>query len=182
MRGFCLATLTSFVFTTGAISSESQGVWLDVPFVAQEKNGCGAASIAMIIDYWRAQQGQTAAADARSVHASVYSPSAEGVYASQMRRYLGEHGFRTWVFRGTWGDIDHHLQKGRPLIVALKSGRSDLHYVVITGIDSHNQVVFKHDPAVRKLVKQHRTAFEKQWKGAAWWALLALPESSVSVP
>jgi len=26
-------------------------VWLDVPFVKQEKDGCGAASIAMVMQY-----------------------------------------------------------------------------------------------------------------------------------
>ena len=39
------------------------GVWLDVPFVKQEKDGCGAASIAMVMQYWQAQQGQPANAD-----------------------------------------------------------------------------------------------------------------------
>jgi len=28
------------------------GVWLDVPFVKQEKEGCGSASVAMIMQYW----------------------------------------------------------------------------------------------------------------------------------
>ena len=35
------------------------GVWLDVPFVKQEKNGCGAASIAMVMQFWQRQQGLT---------------------------------------------------------------------------------------------------------------------------
>ena len=33
------------------------GVWLDVPFVKQDKNACGAASIAMVMQYWQRQQG-----------------------------------------------------------------------------------------------------------------------------
>ena len=40
-----------------AIAGESAGVWLDVPFVKQEKNGCGAASIAMVMQFWQRQQG-----------------------------------------------------------------------------------------------------------------------------
>ena len=28
--------------------------WLDVPFVRQEKNGCGAACLTMLIRYWKA--------------------------------------------------------------------------------------------------------------------------------
>jgi hypothetical protein len=32
-------------------------VWLDIPFVKQQKNGCGAASIAMVMGYWQGQPG-----------------------------------------------------------------------------------------------------------------------------
>ena len=41
-------------------AADLPGVWLDVPFVKQEKDGCGAASIAMVMQYWQAQQGQPA--------------------------------------------------------------------------------------------------------------------------
>ena len=41
-------------------AADLPGVWLDVPFVKQEKDGCGAASIAMVMQYWQAQQGQAA--------------------------------------------------------------------------------------------------------------------------
>jgi len=33
------------------------------------------------------------------------------------------------------------------------------------------------DPARRKLVKQDRADFEKQWSGVNKWTLLALPQS-----
>src|SRR5438094_3268736 len=36
------------VLATGAGSS----VWLDVPYVHQEKEGCGSAALAMILQYW----------------------------------------------------------------------------------------------------------------------------------
>lgn len=28
------------------------GIWLDVPFITQERKGCGAAVIAMVMSYW----------------------------------------------------------------------------------------------------------------------------------
>jgi len=165
-----------------AIPSDQQGVWLDVPFVAQEKNGCGAASIAMVMQYWHREQGQSTEINVRAIHRVLYSPDARGIHASDLERYLREHGFRAYVFKGEWIDLKHHLQKGRPLIVALKSGRDDLHYVVATGFDPQNDLVLKHDPAVRKLVKQHRAEFENQWRGADNWTLLALPLSQSSAP
>jgi predicted double-glycine peptidase len=161
---------------------ERHGVWLDVPFVAQEKNGCGAASLAMVMQYWQPEQARPAKIDVRSIHRELYSPDARGVYASDLQRYLSGHGFRTYAFKGEWIDLEHHLRKGRPLIVALEPGRGNLHYVVVTGFDPRSDVVFEHDPAVRKLVKQHRAEFERQWRAVDNWTLLALPESPASLP
>jgi hypothetical protein len=60
--------------------------------------------------------------------------------------------------------------------VALKTGRDDFHYVVIAGIDERQDVLLKNDPAERKLLKQGRASFEKEWKAAASWMLLAVPQ------
>ena len=40
-----------------------------------------------------------------------------------MERYFQEKGFRTFTIRGEWEDLKQHLDKGRPLIVALKPAR-----------------------------------------------------------
>ena len=32
-------------------------LWIDVPFVAQPREGCGAASLSMVMQYWAAKQG-----------------------------------------------------------------------------------------------------------------------------
>src|SRR6476620_6356648 len=118
-------------------AADLPGVWLDVPFVKQEKDGCGAASLAMVMQYWQAQQGQPSnqVSDAIQIQRTLYSPKAHGIYASDMERYFQENGFRTFTIRGEWEDLKQHLEKGRPLIVALKpvSGGA-LHYVVVTGV------------------------------------------------
>jgi hypothetical protein len=48
--------------------------------------------------------------------------------------------------------------------------------VVVTGLDRQQELVLKHDPAERKLLKQHRSDFEKEWKATGNWTLLAVPE------
>ncbi len=148
-----------------------QGVWLEVPFVSQQKNGCGAASVAMVMRYWRRD------ADPEQIQRALYSPKARGIYASDLERYLRRHGFSTYAIKGEWTDLRQHLEKGRPLIVALKSGRADLHYVVVTGLDPGRELVLTNDPARRKLLRQHRADFERAWKAAGSWTLLALPSS-----
>jgi ABC-type bacteriocin/lantibiotic exporter with double-glycine peptidase domain len=159
-----------------ALAAQQPGAWLDVPFVRQEKNGCGAASIAMVMQYWQGHQGKLPSVDAEQIQRALYSPRAHGIYASDMKRFLQQHGFRTFAFTGEWEDLKEQLEKGRPLIVALKLGHADLHYVVVTGVDWQQGVVLKNDPAERKLIKQDRSIFEKEWKAAGNWTLLAVPQ------
>jgi ABC-type bacteriocin/lantibiotic exporter with double-glycine peptidase domain len=177
MPGWASRILLSLFVCGTALAAERPGAWLDVPFVRQEKNGCGAASIAMVMQYWqRQQQSPPAVPDPEEIQRALYSRRARGIYASGMERYLQQHGFRTFAIRGEWADLRHHLEKGRPLIVALHPGHGDLHYVVVTGLEWQQEVVLTHDPAGRRLLKQHRSDFEREWKAAGNWTLLAVPE------
>src|ERR1700741_4333749 len=118
-------TAALVLFLCGALfAAGASGIWLDVPFVKQEKNGCGAASIAMVMRFWQGQQGRTRSpdADAANIHQALFSKAAHGIYASDAERYLQQNGYRTFVFRGEWADLRQHLEKGRPLIVALRPG------------------------------------------------------------
>ena len=92
-----------------------------------------------------------------------------------MERYFQENGFRTFTIRGEWEDLKQHLDKGRPLIVALKPAAGALHYVVVTGFAADTVTV--NDPAQRKLLQQERPIFEREWSAAERWTLLALPQT-----
>lgn len=159
--------------------ASASGVWLDVPFVKQEKNGCGAASIAMVMQYWERQQGRpiSEVSDAARIQQLLYSKKADGIYASDMDRYFEQHGFRAFVFQGSWDELQKHLEKGRPLIVALKiaSERYPLHYVVVAGLGD-DATILVNDPAQRKLLKEDRSSFDHEWSAAGRWTLLAVPQ------
>jgi len=178
--------LLAGLLISGVLLAEQRpGVWLDVPFVKQEKDACGAASIAMVMQYWQHQPGQPPAAagssDERRIQLSLYSAQAHGIYASDLEHYLQGHGFQTFAFHGDWELLREHLQKGRPLIVALKAGR-DLHYVVVVGVDWQKGVILKNDPAQRKLLQQDRSEFEREWNATGAWTLLALPQGDDPSP
>lgn len=170
-----------FVCSCGGVlaADGSGGAWLDIPFVKQQKEGCGAASIAMVMQYWVKQQGRSAneRIDVEEIQRNLRVRGSHGIFASAMERYFQQHGFRTFSFRGQWEDLQQHLKKGRPLIVALKPSGLDpsLHYVVVAGIDWENQLLLLNDPAQRKLLKQERSVFETQWSATGNWTLLALP-------
>ena len=157
--------------------SLSNGIWVDVPFVRQPKDGCGSASIWMVIEYWRPHT----AASIDQIHRTVFTASAGGVFASDMESYFAAHGFATQAFAGEWQDFEKHLSSGRPLIVSLESdarGRL-LHYVVVAGLDPDQNLIFVNDPADRKLRALHRAAFESLWKASGNWTLLAIPDKPV---
>ena len=165
---FIAALLTAAAAGSGAL-------WLDVPFVHQEENGCGSAALAMIEGYWQDQGAKItdAPVDAARIQRALYVPAQKGIPAEAMRSYLESQGFTAIAFSGEWEDLAHHLALGRPLIVALKSPGGTLHYAVASGI-SANWIALN-DPADRKLRKYDRAQFEKQWSGAGRWTLLAIP-------
>jgi uncharacterized protein YvpB len=132
------------------------------------------------MQYWRLQQHKQvdAAADAVTIQRSLYSKKDHGIHASDLEHYLQQNGFQTFAFAGKWDDLKQHLEKGRPLIAALKPSalESSLHYVVVVGVDSTQDVVYLNDAAQRKLLKRDRASFEKQWSALGHWTLLALPK------
>jgi predicted double-glycine peptidase len=176
---FLLSALPALVgFTAPANSS---GVWLEVPYVKQTEDGCGSASISMVLQYWRAHGAPIAAelADDTSIQKQLYSRKAHGIFASDMERYFRESGFREFAIRGEWSDLRQHLEQGRPLIVSIqpdgKSAKMPLHYVVVTGMDWEREAVFVNDPARGKLLRMERQEFEKEWEAARKWMLLVVP-------
>jgi ABC-type bacteriocin/lantibiotic exporter with double-glycine peptidase domain len=164
-----------------AFAADAANLWLDVPFVPQQKDGCGAASISMVMQYWEQQAGKSAspAAQPSQIFRSLYSQSAHGIFASAMTDYLHANGFRAFAFTGNGIDLERELHYGRPMIVALKPDTGPaLHYVVVVGLDGQQQLVIVNDPAQRKLLKEDQSEFERAWKAAGNWTLLAVPETS----
>jgi ABC-type bacteriocin/lantibiotic exporter with double-glycine peptidase domain len=173
----CLLAATSLA----ASAQTARAVWIDVPFVKQPRDGCGAASLSMVMQYWAHQQGMPAGPDAgvEAIQQQLYSPREHGIAASAMQSYLRRHGFVVFALNGRWSDLEEQLSRGRPLIVAIQpQGQSELHYVVVDGVDPVRGLVTMNDPAERKLLTQERAGFEKDWSATGHWMLLAVPASS----
>jgi ABC-type bacteriocin/lantibiotic exporter with double-glycine peptidase domain len=163
------------VLCTGA----SSGIWLDVPYVHQEKEGCGSAVLSMVLQYWN-QKGTALPAerlDAEKIQRELYSKEAHGIRASAMEQFLRDSGFSPFIFRGEWSDLGSHIEKGRPLIASIQpGGKSSLHYVVVVGIDPQQEAVLLNDPERGKLFRVERAEFEKEWLRTNNWTLLAVPK------
>lgn len=173
--------LLIFLWAAAAVAVPApaqSAVWIDVPFVPQPHDGCGAAALSMVMQYWAHQQNRSpsSASEVQTIQHRLYQPAEHGILASSMQQYLRQQGFLAFALNGHWSDLESQLQKGRPLIVALRpQGQSELHYVVVDGIDPARGIVMMNDPAQRKLLSQERAAFEKDWSATDHWMLLAVP-------
>ena len=169
----------ALLLVAAALSAQTApAVWIDVPFVRQPRDGCGAASLSMVMQYWAAQEHQPAppASDVAAIQRQLFVPKEHGIPAASMQSYLRQNGFEAFAVSGTWQDLEQNVRKGRPLIVALRPrGQTALHYVVIDGIDVERGLVTMNDPADRKLLTQERAEFEKDWSATHNWMLLAVP-------
>lgn len=180
-RAIILFFLICAASVVSVLAAQPPGLWIDVPFVAQTRDGCGSAAISMIMQYWERRAGQavTNSADPERIQAALYSASGGGIPASRMREYFQASGYQAFAFRGNWSDLKHHVQEGRPLIVSLKASGplGPLHYVVVVGIDPERGYVYMNDPAQQKLLRISREGFESEWNPTHDWTLLAVPQS-----
>jgi uncharacterized protein YvpB len=159
------------------LAQPAQTPWLDVPFVQQVKAGCGPAAIAMIIEYWAKQTPAIGSAAARAEQINKFLPATDprGIKGSALKAWLQQHGFRAFVFTGEEIDLEHHLAKGRPVVVCIapKGISAPLHYVVVVGISKEQ--VWMNDPVRGKLFQETVPRFLGEWKDTGNWALLAVP-------
>lgn len=163
-----------------AAAMAAPGLWLDVPYVKQPTNGCGAACASMVLQYWvrKDPRFRCRVPTVASIERELYSARDRGVPAGSLERYLRQKGMRVFTFRGDEVSLRHHLSRGRPLIVCLREGRGldrTLHYVVVAGIEPG--FVLVNDPALKKLALLRLGAFEQKWRAENNWTLLALPLS-----
>ena len=150
---------------------------LRVPFFSQEKNGCGAASVAMLVHYWAGVRPMLASPPPEQVYRQLYNAGQNGIALADMRRYLEGLGYRAFTLRGQWSDLEQHIGKGRPVIVALKRRNSGpLHFAVVIGLQADR--VWLNDPTRKKANRLKKTDFIRRWESGGNWTLIATPSNS----
>ena len=142
---------------------------LSVPYLAQQKDTCAAASLAMVLRYWDADVSQD------DIAAELLQPELHGILGSRLEAFARSRGFAAIAYAGDMPQLRDYLAKGRPLIVAWKIGRDQFHNVVATGFDEGTGDVVVNDPAVGSGRRVSSRDFEKRWAGAGHWTLLVLP-------
>ena len=141
---------------------------IEVPFVAQQKDTCAAASLAMVLRYWEAPVSHDEIASA------LVQPELHGSLGSDLAAFARQHGFTAIAYAGDTRQLRAMVAKGRPLIVAWKMAHGRFHNVVVVGLDGAGNVRVN-DPAVGADRTVSAAEFERRWAGAGRWTLLVQP-------
>jgi ABC-type bacteriocin/lantibiotic exporter with double-glycine peptidase domain len=173
-----LRSSSLLLFAAAALLPNAIAQSLDVPFVRQQKQGCGPAVLSMLIEYWSENGSPTPTPwTPRELYDRLYDAQIHGISGESMVGFLRDQNYAAYGFRGEWNDLKKNISLGRPVIAALapKKGQP-LHFVVIVGIDTDSRPIV-HDPDRAAYVKEPIDRFLKQWNGADRWTLLAVPRT-----
>jgi ABC-type bacteriocin/lantibiotic exporter with double-glycine peptidase domain len=144
-----------------------------VPVVLQqEMTDCGAASLAMVLSYWKL------GATLEDVTRKCPMIPEKGIRAKDLRDYARSCGLRSYLIHGCWEDLQKEVGLGRPLIVGLVKPDGDgiiTHYEVVAAVNPELQSVVTIDPA-RGWCKSARSAFCKEWELAGFLTLVFFPD------
>ena len=157
----CVVSLGSAEPTTKDQLHQEEG-WLlvdGVEHVAQESDqDCGAAALSSVLARWGVDVPTATLRDECTV------PDVPGILAGKLRDAARRRGLSAYVFEGSLADIEHELQRGRPVMVGLVKSAGPVsvtHYEVVVGLRSDAEVAAI-DPA-RGLVRDTLPAFAAEW-------------------
>jgi len=111
-----------------ALALEIEGV----PFIRQDSQFCGPASLASVMTYHGMPMDQN------TVGKAVYSEKLQGALITDLEKYARQKGFETTSGRGTAEVLKAELDQRRPVIVLVDLGFwvvSKPHYLVVIGYD-----------------------------------------------
>lgn len=144
----------------------------DVSAVAWQKQACGIASLAMIIDFYKTDEISVDTLLAQGISADAYDEKVGWIYKGlmQVAKKYGLEGttydFGNKSTKIAFTELEKFLKEG-PVIVSVHYGfnpKSTIpHLVVIDGIDK--DIMYYNDPAAKTGMKQISTTdFLKAWK------------------
>jgi len=152
-----------------------QGGWevvRGVPEVRQvAREDCGAAALAMVLNYW----GSSVTGDAI---ATLLRPAREhGIAAARLREFARHQGLQAFIIQGSQADLQREIERHRPILVGVVKRyilRSYPHYEVVVGINRQRQRILTLDPA-HGLRVNGWDDFTTEWANAGHLALVVFP-------
>jgi ABC-type bacteriocin/lantibiotic exporter with double-glycine peptidase domain len=165
--------------SAAAISRETGWVRVDGVKLVRQKGtkDCGSAALSTVLEYL--QPGGPASLDRAAIDAALREEPGRGLAAGQLRDYARSHGFDAFVIQGSFKDLEHEIDEGRPVIVGvhkpLSSGEALAHYEVFVGYHPERDEVLTLDPA-RGMRQFDVKGFLKEWESTGHVTIVVMPK------
>ncbi len=149
-----------------------------VPFVRQQRNWCGPAALASVLQYQGVPLSQEEVAD------GVYLEKLRGSLTLDLQLFVQEQGLWCKAGRGGLEDVQQWLDRGVPVIALLREDwwvHKPYHYVVLVGYHAERAYFLAHagSRAERPLSFER---FKRQHAAAGRWFLACARPEDVTWP
>lgn len=147
------------------------GMIQGVPFYPQLDYQCGPASLAGVLNYYRA------ALSPDEIARAIYRKrGVRGTLSLDMVLYARDRGFSAEFYRGSVGDIVASVDAGAPLVVMVDLGLGPVsasHYMVVVGYTREGVVVNSGEDQKKLMAWK---SFLPGWDRSSRWTLRVLPK------
>lgn len=140
-----------------------------VPFIEQQTNHCGPASLAMVIK----SQGRDV--DLKEITQQMYTPGSKGTFSTDLTSAIRRQGMLGVPVKNLKSMLTE-ISSGHPVMVFQNLGFSwypQWHYAVAVGYDLKGPDVILHSGKTKYLEEDMRL-FERSWSQANYWAIVVL--------
>jgi uncharacterized protein YvpB len=146
-----------------------------VPFINQEINNCGPATLAMMMKFHQQEVG------AKTLASQMITPKSNGTFNMDMISAVRRQGM-LGVEISEMKDLMTEIQAGHPVIVFQNLGFDwipNWHYALAIGYDLDGPDIFLHS-GEDKNKKVDLRLFERSWGKGGNWGLVVLPPGSLA--
>jgi len=150
--------------------------WLEIPFVEQSGSRCGAASIAMVMQYWNAHQpgADSRASDERVIYEALPAIRGKELRATRCAAISNSTTSTRTCSMASLMICVVICRKGGRWWCAWRRARNVVRCISRWRRSRRGRDLLN-DPARGKLFRQTVGEFEREWGATGRWALLAVP-------
>ena len=155
----------------------------NVPFYPQKKYQCGPAALAAVLN--AAPQSIEIRSKKQitpdELVSQVYVPERKGSFQLEMIAATRRYNLVPYVLKPDMSVLFREVQAGNPVLVLVNQSfdwAPVWHYAVVVGFDITKRIVLLHS-GVDKYLSTDMSTFERTWKRANYWAMVALPSNEV---
>ncbi|MCK5708051.1 MAG: C39 family peptidase [Candidatus Aureabacteria bacterium] len=170
-----LFILTSIYFLPINLVADSK--ILEIPFIKQNKNYCGPASLAIVFNYYDKEISQ------EEIAKYIYNPELKGTLSIDLLLFVRKHNFTSEIYKSNIQDLKQKINQNNPVIVLTKGNPvknfsifKNYHFFVIYGYNDDKQVFYCHSGSEKSAELKYKK-LEKPWKETGNCAFLIYPEN-----